>query len=377
MYKAILIIVGFLFLGSLFFPSKILATNFGGIEGSNGECSVWQGGGKSDVQQIDQLFPKEISDKYKNCLNAQKEILDFCQNAGYDSFWVDRQVEYDNFTDETYALCEDRVAENITCPAPSKEEDLRPLKITGISDDSMQLIDGKEFQVVCQFTCYAWNCTQPVAEEKLPEKGFLARIKEFLLNLRNNLAAIFSPGTAKLSTPVLARNELITKEAFVKGRPNAPVFLVEFADLECPPCKTFQPVIDKLLLENKGKFTFAMRHFPLEGHRFAFDSAVAAEAAGKQGKFWEMVDLIFGSQEKLDADIFKNLASKLKLDVKKFSDDFSSGDLREKIKMDMEYGKRVGVGQTPVFFLNGKRLEYPKSYQELIDKVNSEIETAK
>lgn len=377
MYKAILIIVGFLFLDILFFPSKILATNFGGVEGSNGECSVWQGGGQSGAQQIDQLFPKEVSDKYKSCLNAQKEILDFCQNAGYDSFWVDRQVEYDNFTDETYALCEDRVAENITCPAPSKKEDLRPLKITGISDDSIQLIDGKEFQVVCQFTCYAWDCGQPVVEEKLQEKGFLVRIKEFLLNLINNLAAIFSPGTSKPSTQVLARNELITKDTFVRGRPNAAVFLVEFADLECPPCKTFQPVIDKLLLENKGKFTFAMRHFPLEGHRFAFDSAVAAEAAGKQGKFWEMIDLIFESQEKLDADIFKNLASKLKLDVKKFSDDFSSGDLREKIKMDMEYGKRVGVGQAPVFFLNGKRLEYPKSYKELIDKVSSEIEIAK
>ena len=157
--------------------------------------------------------------------------------------------------------------------------------------------------------------------------------------------------------PALTRQDLIASDTQTIGNASASAFLVEFSDFQCPACKAFQPAVDIILDKYKDKILFAYRHFPLDKHEYALNAALTAEAAGEQGKFWEMAKLLFENQEKFEDNLWKNLAMQLGLDEKKFGESFSSKTLKDKIDRDRAYGEQIGVDATPTFYLNGKKLE--------------------
>ena len=114
---------------------------------------------------------------------------------------------------------------------------------------------------------------------------------------------------------------------------------------------------------------FAYRHFPLSQHKNAKLAATVAEAAGKQGKFWEMHDLIFQNQsdwseEKNAAVIFAKYAQEVGLDLAKFQTDIASEEIKAKIENDYKSGVKAGVNSTPSFFLNGEKITNPRNYDE-------------
>ena len=114
---------------------------------------------------------------------------------------------------------------------------------------------------------------------------------------------------------------------------------------------------------------FAYRHFPLPQHKNAKLAATVAEAAGKQGKFWEMHDLIFQNQsdwseDKNAAVIFAKYAQDLQLDLAKFQTDIADEEIKAKIENDYKSGVKAGVNSTPSFFLNGKKINNPRNYDE-------------
>lgn len=142
------------------------------------------------------------------------------------------------------------------------------------------------------------------------------------------------------------------------------VLLVEYADFQCPGCKSFHSILTQF--ENdpeiKKNVTFVFRHFPLTIHKNAILAARAAEAAGEQGKFWEMADLLYQGQESWGGlgnptDHFTKLAQQLKLDTEKFQNDMASKEIQKRIDADIASGYRVQVNSTPTFFLQGKKLE--------------------
>lgn len=154
----------------------------------------------------------------------------------------------------------------------------------------------------------------------------------------------------------------------VKWSPVKKVILTEYADLQCPACKSFNVVLKQF--ETQGspdsdiskKVTFVFRHFPLSIHKNAVPAGRAAEAAGKQGKFFEMVDLLYQEQESWSdlgnpADYFVGLSKKLKLDVAKFTTDMNSKETQTKIDADLASGLTGRVNSTPTFFLNGEKVE--------------------
>lgn len=107
------------------------------------------------------------------------------------------------------------------------------------------------------------------------------------------------------------------------GDPNAPVKIVEFADMQCPACRAAQPILNSVLEKHQGQVYFVFRHYPLSTHKNARTAARAVEAAAQQGKIWEMVDLLYTKQpewsESSDAkDLFARYAQELGLDVEKF-----------------------------------------------------------
>ena len=161
-----------------------------------------------------------------------------------------------------------------------------------------------------------------------------------------------------------------------QGDVDAAITLIEYGDFECPYCRRAQPLVKRLLYQRGKELLFVFRNFPLrEIHPHAYISAVAAEAAGKQGKFWQIHDLIFENQNKLSANYLLSLVENIGLDPEQFAKDSNSEEVLNKIERDFESGIRSGVKGTPTFFLNGNRLlTYDETYESLAGAVQHELE---
>jgi len=155
-----------------------------------------------------------------------------------------------------------------------------------------------------------------------------------------------------------------------KGSKTPKVTFVEYSDLQCPACGAYYPMLEEMFAEYKDSISFTYRHFPLPQHKNALTSAYAAEAAGKQDKFWEMVDLIFKNQNEWSESetasiIFEGYAEKLGLDITQYKNDVISDAVKEKVDRDQKSGKLSAIDHTPTFFINGKMSDNPRSIEEL------------
>ena len=152
---------------------------------------------------------------------------------------------------------------------------------------------------------------------------------------------------AKLTPPV-------SKSDHVLGNPDAMIELVEFGDYQCPHCGLAHPVVKNIQKTFGKKLKFVFRHFPLSNvHEYALYSALAAEAADKQHRFWEMHDMIFEHQPQLSQYALLDFAIELGLNIPLFRMDLQDPLLAEKVELDFESGVRSGVNGTPSFFIIG------------------------
>lgn len=142
----------------------------------------------------------------------------------------------------------------------------------------------------------------------------------------------------------------------VQGNKNAPIEMVEYGDYQCPHCGRAYPIIKNVQEVMGDKLKFVFRNFPLsEIHPNAMNAAVAAEAAGAQGKFWEMHDAVYENQQQLDDASLVMYAKDLGLNVQQWSEDFEKPEFLQKVEADFESGVRSGVNGTPTFFINGEK----------------------
>lgn len=150
----------------------------------------------------------------------------------------------------------------------------------------------------------------------------------------------------------------VNNKDHVQGKKDAPVVLVEYGDFECPDCGNAYLIVKKLQEIEGNRMKFVFRNFPMsETHPHSLHAAIAAEAAAKQGKFWEMHSLLFENQEALEEQDLLAYAETLNLDMDKFKRDMKSGELLKMVKEDFMLGIRSGVNGTPTFFINGKRFD--------------------
>jgi protein-disulfide isomerase len=169
----------------------------------------------------------------------------------------------------------------------------------------------------------------------------------------------------------------VSSEDHRAGPEDAPVTLVEFGDFECPHCGRAYPIVRQIQKVMGPSLRFVFRHFPLrQVHPHAERAAEAAEAAGAQGEFWGMHDLLFANQAALeDADLLA-YASALGLDVDQFTSELESGRHAERVGRDFRSGVRSGVNGTPTFFINGVRHDAPWDLPTLSAAVRLAAETA-
>lgn len=179
-------------------------------------------------------------------------------------------------------------------------------------------------------------------------------------------------GASALTVSAINDNENI------KGNKEATTTLIEYSDFQCPACGAYYPIVKKITEDLSGQIKFAYRNFPLPQHKNARLAATVAEAAGKQGKFWEMHDLIFQNQsdwseEKNASAIFAKYAQDLNLDLARFQTDIASEEIKAKIENDSQSGIRAGVNSTPSFFLNGKKMDNPRNYDEFKNAIEQAL----
>lgn len=157
----------------------------------------------------------------------------------------------------------------------------------------------------------------------------------------------------------------------VRGPAAAKVTIVEFSDFQCPYCKRGKETVDEVMKAYPNDVKFVFKHLPLPFHPQARPGARAAVAAMRQGKFWEMHDALFENQEKLGEAFYLEQAKKLNLDLEKFKKDMASTETEEFIKADEEAAKKLGIGGTPSFAVNGVEVRgaYPVDYfKTIIDR---------
>jgi protein-disulfide isomerase len=165
----------------------------------------------------------------------------------------------------------------------------------------------------------------------------------------------------------------VSERDHVQGSPTATVTLVEYGDYQCPYCGAAHGEVKEVQRVLGDDLLFAFRHFPLtQIHLLALPAAEAAEAAGAQGKFWEMHDLLFENQPHFEpANLLKHAAA-LGLDLERFAADVESGKYEPRIREDFMSGIRSGVNGTPTFFINGVRHNGGYDAGSLLDAINAE-----
>lgn len=171
----------------------------------------------------------------------------------------------------------------------------------------------------------------------------------------------------ELAVPVGAADHLL-------GPVRAAVTVVEYGDFECPNCKQAAPAVKLLLARFEGRVRFVYRHFPLEGvHPHALQAALAAEAAGAQGKFWPMHNLLFDSQAHLKLPHLRGYAERLELDMERYDADMAGKVYLHRVREHIESGEKSGVRGTPTFFVDGSIQDVSFGLQHLFERVEEAL----
>lgn len=158
----------------------------------------------------------------------------------------------------------------------------------------------------------------------------------------------------------------MTDDDHVRGPREAQLVVIEYGDFQCPYCARARPTLLRLQRRHGDRIALVYRHLPLEHlHPLAELVAEAAEAAGAQGKFWEMHDLLFEHQQQLNSANVPLLAQELGLDAQRFMEELQNRVHCDKVHAHAEQAARLGASQTPSFFLNGERYEGDSDYDSL------------
>jgi protein-disulfide isomerase len=159
----------------------------------------------------------------------------------------------------------------------------------------------------------------------------------------------------------------------LQGPADAPAILLEYGDYECPICGAAYVLVKEIQQAMGDRLGFVFRNFPLaEMHPHAMDAAQAAEAAGAQGKFWEMHDMLFENQDDLERDHLAAYAKALGLDAVRLIDELAAGTYAKHVREDFRSGVRSGVNGTPTFFINGIRYDGSRDVESMIAALTAE-----
>jgi predicted DsbA family dithiol-disulfide isomerase len=171
-------------------------------------------------------------------------------------------------------------------------------------------------------------------------------------------------------------HEIDTTGLPFKGAENAPVVVAVFDDYQCPYCARLVPILYEVTKKYPDKVKLVIKHFPLSFHTFANKAAKAALAADRQGKFWELNDMLFKNQSELSDEKIIEIAKGLNLDIEKFKKDMESESVNSLIARDMANAQSIGVRGTPAVYINGRLLKQ-RSLKGFENAIEDELKNKK
>jgi protein-disulfide isomerase len=202
----------------------------------------------------------------------------------------------------------------------------------------------------------------------------IAGLREALSALENAGPAPSGNAPTRAARPDPNRRYAVnTAGSPVKGNPNAKIAIVEFSDFQCPFCSRVGPTLKKISEEYSDDVRIVFKHLPLRIHPKAPAAHAAAEAAHRQGKFWEMHDKIFGNQRELDETKYVAYATELGLDLDKFNADRKSAEVRKRLDADSSEASKLGVTGTPAFFVNGRFVSGAQPFETFKKLIDEEL----
>ncbi|WP_328967458.1 DsbA family protein [Streptomyces sp. NBC_00239] len=182
--------------------------------------------------------------------------------------------------------------------------------------------------------------------------------------------------SSKDSTPAAASADPVTDAQVVRENSHrlttpqrSELTVVEFLDFECEACGAVHPTVERLREEYKDRVTFIARYFPMPGHRNSRTAAVAVEAAAQQGKFEQMYSKLFATQkewgelQESKAALFRTYAGELGLDMAKYDAAVNTPATEDRVRADQRDGMGLNVQGTPTFFIDGKKVATPRTYE--------------
>jgi protein-disulfide isomerase len=193
-------------------------------------------------------------------------------------------------------------------------------------------------------------------------------------------------GAANASSTFVATTvPAITAADWTQGNKNAKVSVIEYGDFECPACGAYNPIVDQLITTYGSQVLFSFRNFPLYTiHPDAGIAAQAAEAAGLQGKYWPMHELLYADQatwsvvdpSTVVSQYFNGYAQQLGLNVAQFDQDINSGAVTNKIAADVASGNAAQIDHTPTFFVDDVQIQNPASESDFEQVINAALTAA-
>jgi protein-disulfide isomerase len=165
-----------------------------------------------------------------------------------------------------------------------------------------------------------------------------------------------------------------------RGPENARITLVEFGDYQCPSCKAFHPVVQELLSRYPQQVRLEFHHYPLISiHPNSMAASLAVEAAGEQGKYWEMHDLVFELQDQWSRSPnpepdFLAMAARLGLNQNSFMQSMRSPQLQDRVLQDVVRARDSQVEAVPTFFIDGKKMSIPLSITAFVDIIEMQLQ---
>ena len=171
-----------------------------------------------------------------------------------------------------------------------------------------------------------------------------------------------------------------TESAHIRGNPDAPVTLEEYGDFQCPPCGMVAVFLGQLEKEYDSRLRVVFRNFPLNMHQHAREAAIAAEAAGLQGRFWEMHDVLYREQNTWSnapnvRELFESYAGTIGLDLDQFKKDMDGEKARARVDADRQRGESLGIQITPTLFINNQPVDpKDKNPEGIRAEINAALE---
>ena len=216
-----------------------------------------------------------------------------------------------------------------------------------------------------------------LAKKFKKEKGLKGDALYKALVEENKKNAPKAAPTPSQPSPKVDTKLLVEGKSFSKGPKNAPITIYEFSDFQCPFCSRGANTVDEVFAKYPGKVRVVFKAYPLPFHKEAEPAHRAAIAAGRQGKFFEMHDILFKNQKAFKSGdinaLMKGYAQEIGLNMAQFEKDYNDPAVAKQVKDEMAEGAKVGVRGTPNFFVNGNRLVGAQPLPKFEEIINAEL----